>query len=397
MKNKLLALILTIIATLTLCSCTVTSGYNPSNSYKFEINIQTADGNETNYNSLTEMLDAVRPSVFEVYVSDSATASAGAGSGVVFGSAVENNVTYYYLMTCHHVIEGADSISLTATNGNEYPAVLIGGDKKTDIAVLMFSPQRSGFSGVTIPVCQIRLNEDANYPLKVGEDVVAIGNPLGILGGTVTKGIVSAINRNVSVADIGVMSLIQTDCATNSGNSGGGLFDVNGKLIGIINSGYSAYQGLNFAVPIDTALEVATALTETFYFNSNLDYNYGYVEGRYYAAATYSPVRSFGDEIAIYYERVSFSSYVDCLVADVKLGSVYDVAGLDVYDRIVGVSFAGKSYSVSDGQTLVSFLNNFELSATQNAVTFTVCKYGSSETTDIVVTFGQYIYGNTYL
>ncbi len=390
-KSKLLVLLLAVISVFALSSCTITNGYTSSNSITMEVNIQTSSGNETNYNSLTEMLDAVRPSVFEVYVNDSILGTAGAGSGVAFAKSTKNSTNYYYVLTCHHVIEKADSISLTATDGSKYTAALVGGDKKTDIAVIAFT------STSDLPVATVRLEEGSTHPLKVGEDVVAIGNPLGILGGTVTKGIVSAINRNVQVEGIGVMSLIQTDCATNSGNSGGGLFDVNGKLVGIINSGYAAYQGLNFAVPIDTAIDVATELIETCYTNSLTDYNFGYVEGRYYAAATYSPALSFGDELAIYYERVSFSSFVDCLVSEVKPNSVYAKAGFKVYDQIVGVTFNGKAYSVESGEALVTFLNKLELSSTLNTVTFSVIRNGASTTTDLTVTYGQYIYGNTYL
>lgn len=390
-KSKLLTLLLTLIMAFTLPSCVITDGYTSSGSYTLDVNIQTVSGNQSNYNSLTEMLDAVRPSVFEVYTTNTVTGYTGAGSAVVFGKAVEGTNKHYYVLTCHHVIEGANQISLTATNGNKYTATLVGGDKQSDIAVLTMTTTNE------IPVATIRLDKDSTHPLKVGEDVVAIGNPLGILGGSVTKGIVSAINRNIQVEDIGVMSLIQTDCSTNAGNSGGGLFDINGNLIGITNSGYAAYQGLNFAVPIDTAIEIANELMETFYFNSILDYNFGYVSGRYYAAAKYSPVLSFGDEIAIYYEVLGFNSYVDCVVEAVRPGSVYQKAGFSVYDRIVGVTVAGKSYSVTDSESLVNFLNKLKLSATNNTIVFTVVKNGASAPTDLTVTYEQYIYGNTYL
>lgn len=85
--------------------------------------------------------------------------------------------------------------------------------------------------------------------LTVGQDVFAVGNPTGYLPGTVTKGIVSYINREVSVEDIGTMTLIQVDAAINHGNSGGGLFNLAGELIGVVNSGADDYQGLNFAFP----------------------------------------------------------------------------------------------------------------------------------------------------
>ena len=112
--------------------------------------------------------------------------------------------------------------------------------------------------------------------VKVGTEVIAIGNPLGILGGSVTHGIVSAMQREVYLQELGYMELIQTDAAINSGNSGGALFNNQGLLIGIVNSGYSNSQGLNFAIPSNTAKTCFTSIIDTYKDSGT---NYGYSKG----------------------------------------------------------------------------------------------------------------------
>ena len=120
--------------------------------------------------------------------------------------------------------------------------------------------------------------------LKVGESVMAVGNPLGELGGTVTSGIVSALNRSVSIqgsSSVNTMSLIQMDASVSPGNSGGGLFNMNGELVGIVNakSSDSDAEGLGFAIPVNDAVKVAQELLEN-----------GYVTGRPYLGISYFAV-----------------------------------------------------------------------------------------------------------
>ncbi|MBQ8415578.1 MAG: trypsin-like peptidase domain-containing protein [Clostridia bacterium] len=194
--------------------------------------------------------------VIDVVSSGSAygNASTGAGSGVIISKDG-------YLLTCNHVVEGASSVKVTLNSGEVYQATLVGSDESSDLAVLKIDPGEKELTYV---------QHGRSEHLVVGEEVVAIGNPLGTLGGTVTTGIISATERNIQMSDGSVMTLIQTDAAINSGNSGGGLFNLDGDLVGIVNAKYSAsgVEGLAFAIPIDSAYVVELDLIQ-----------YGYVRG----------------------------------------------------------------------------------------------------------------------
>ena len=180
--------------------------------------------------------------------------SSGAGSGVIYTSDG-------YILTCNHVVEGYDVIRVTFANGDYYYAETVGADPQTDLAIIKIE-------GKDLPACIVRDWE--KMPLTIGESVIAIGNPLGILGHSVTGGIISGLARNITVEGQS-MTLIQTDASINSGNSGGGLFDINGSLVGIVNakSTGSTIDNLGFAIPVDTAYKIANELIE-----------HGYVTGR---------------------------------------------------------------------------------------------------------------------
>ena len=180
--------------------------------------------------------------------------SEGAGSGVIVTSDG-------YIATNNHVIDGASKISVTLASGKEYPATLIGKDAKTDLAVIKIS--ETSLKAATL---------GTSASLKVGEPVVAIGNPLGELGGTVTQGIISALDRQIEI-DNEKMTLLQTDAAVNPGNSGGGLFNADGQLIGIVNakSSGSDIEGLAFAIPIDTAKNVINQIISQGYVSGRID------------------------------------------------------------------------------------------------------------------------------
>lgn len=176
----------------------------------------------------------------------------GAGSGVIYK---EDG----YIITNNHVISGASSITVTLHDGTEYPATLVATDELTDIAVIKIDA--TGLQPVTFGDMD---------KVSVGDAVIAIGNPLGTLSGTATEGIVSALEREITI-DNKSMSLIQTSASINPGNSGGGLFDQYGNLIGIVvaKSSGSDVEGLGFAIPVDKVESVAKSLVEN-----------GYVEGR---------------------------------------------------------------------------------------------------------------------
>ena len=180
--------------------------------------------------------------------------TSGAGSGVVI--AKEG-----FIVTNAHVIEGATSVTVRMRDGTEFSAKTVGADERTDIAVLWID---AGDYSLTVATL------GSSFDLVVGEDILAIGNPLGSLGGTVTEGMVSATARQILVSNQR-MTLLQVSAPINPGNSGGGLFNLAGELVGIVNAKVASeeIEGLGFAIPVDTAYEVILELIA-----------HGYVRGR---------------------------------------------------------------------------------------------------------------------
>ncbi|MBW9212116.1 MULTISPECIES: S1C family serine protease [Terrabacteria group] len=174
--------------------------------------------------------------------------SNSAGSGVIISKDG-------YILTNYHVIKNATSIRIKTSDGKHYNAKVIGADAKSDIAVLKVDAKN---------LTPATLGDSSK--ISIGDTAIVIGNPLGTLGGTVTDGIISATSREM-VINNEAMDLIQTNASINSGNSGGGLFDGNGNLIGIVNakdsgttSSGATIEGLGFAIPINKAMEVANEL-----------------------------------------------------------------------------------------------------------------------------------------
>lgn len=214
--------------------------------------------------SVSEVVNVVADSVVEITTSQVTTdifynsyVTSGAGSGVLIGENEEQTISY--IITNYHVIDGADKIIVRLRNGSEYEATALCGDADFDIAVLTISAGDLSYATL-----------GSSKSLRVGEEVVAIGNPLGQLGGTVTDGIISALDRDV-IIDHHRMTLLQTNAAINPGNSGGGLFNMAGELIGIVNAkqAQTGIEGLGFAIPIDVAWNVAEDMIQ-----------YGYVTGK---------------------------------------------------------------------------------------------------------------------
>ncbi len=395
-SKKIFALIVTLLTSLSLTACIVTPLDDVSSTdvvpetYQVTINTQTVT--EPQYSSLVEMLDAVRPSVVEIYTQSSTAVGTGAGSGIIVSQNENNNGTEsdvsddystYLILTCHHVIDGTDSFAVKDIDGNRFTASLIGGDPESDVAVLRIKVNASQTSNLAIATMR-DISTDKN-PLKVGEDVVAIGNPLGTLGGTVTKGIISSTDRTVNVEGQ-QMELIQTDCSINSGNSGGGLFDMQGRLVGVVNAGYTGLQGLNFAIPVDDALQVYQSLVETYYPN------YGYVVGRARVSAENSYALSFGYDIAFAdYSTNMFNYYT--YIMGIKSSSVYYQAGLKAGDYVTAVSFDGDKRIVQGAasSSLVDYLNALDIEI-GDQITFTVVRNGTQM--EFTVTYAQYIYGD---
>ena len=171
----------------------------------------------------------------------------GSGSGIIIGK----NDDSLLIATNYHVVDGADTVSVTCIDGETYEATVNGYDEDKDLAVV--SVALSDISDDTMDQIQVATMGSSD-DLKVGEQVVAIGNALGY-GQSVTSGWVSALNRTISTDDGDSTGLIQTDAAINPGNSGGALLNMKGELIGINSAKYadSSVEGMGYAIPISKA------------------------------------------------------------------------------------------------------------------------------------------------
>lgn len=233
---------------------------------------QTADGS-TDGEALaaTDVAAAISPTVVSIATEQiqynqfwyGAQVSSGAGSGVIIS---EDG----YILTCAHVVSGADSVMVTDYEGNEYEAQIVGSYEAGDIAVIKIDAD--GLQAATLG------DSDA---VKLAETVYAVGNPGGTLGGSITDGIISATERTITVSldssqSYGFASMnntisldvMQTSTAVSPGNSGGGLFNSSGELIGIVNAKSSgeSQEGIGFAIPINTAQEIAESLINNGYY-----------------------------------------------------------------------------------------------------------------------------------
>lgn len=170
----------------------------------------------------------------------------GAGSGVI----IANTGNTYYIVTNNHVVDGYNTIKVFAINGDAegYTAELLERDWTNDIAVLRIETEDE------LAVAEI----GDSSTLKAGQDIAAIGNPLGLFSGTITPGIISAVTRDILIEGV-AMTLIQHSAPVSPGNSGGGLFNMQGQLIGIVNakSSGTSVESIGFAIPINTAYRVA--------------------------------------------------------------------------------------------------------------------------------------------
>ena len=249
----------------------------------------------------------------------------GAGSGVVVSSDG-------YIVTNNHVVDGATNIKVTLADKTTYDATVVGTDEKTDIAVVKINA-----SGLTPAVF------GDSSQIVVGQDVVVIGNPLGSLGGSVTKGIVSALDRQITI-DNQTMTLLQIDAAVNPGNSGGALFNMQGQVIGINSSKIAStdYEGMGFAVPSKTAIDTANSLIQN-----------GYVAGRAKLGITYVSLENFNNASSVLsalesegYKNAQGTMVIQSVESDSSLsGKVQE------YDMIVAVN--GETMTSTDVMTSV--------------------------------------------
>ena len=225
-----------------------------------------------------------------------------------------------YIVTCHHVIEGADIITVTTDDDKEYDAQLIGSDERFDLAVIRIDEE-------DMPAVAL-----GNSDIMVsGEEVVVIGNPLGEFGSSVSAGVLSAPTRELTISGT-PLRLMQTDAAVNPGNSGGALFNMRGELVGIVNAKMSAsgIEGIGFALPWNSIREKVDSIISN---------------------------GSTGEKAVLGVSTKSTSCYVEdktvkCLeITTVREGSAAEKAGLKVGDYLLSAD--GKKLESNDDLTLV--------------------------------------------
>ena len=239
----------------------------------------------------------------------------GSGSGVIV-------TANGYIVTNYHVISEGSTITVYLQDGTEYEAKLIGKDSYTDLAVIKVEAEN-------LPAAVL----GDSTSVSVGDNVFAIGNPLGVLACSVSRGIVSGLDRTIQIDGVS-MTLMQTDAAVNPGNSGGGLFSAEGVLIGIINAKSTGVdvEGLGFAIPIDSAKPIIADLMD-----------YGFVTGRPYLGITMQNISmtdnsadSNSNGFGYGFGNYMFGGYITrVMVTSVEQGSAAAEAGLQVNDIIL--------------------------------------------------------------
>lgn len=305
------------------------------------VNPGELDHEEAGVNAAAKASDSV------VMIAATSQNSTSNGSGLIWAS--NSSVSYSYILTCHHVIEGQDEIKVTLNNNASYYAELVGSDPRTDIAILRI--EASGLPAVVLP------SEDSS--LHVGQSVIAIGNPLGTLGNTVTDGMLSSLARTITVEGT-TMEVVQTSAAVNRGNSGGGLFDMNGQLIGMVNAKVSqaSVEGIGFAIPYSTLKTIAGEIIEK-----------GYVSGRPRLGITTVEINSLDSYLAAikkYPDLEAFASQKTVLQSYFIAG-IYIVDASDVLNYAEGSAefeFGDRIYAigaaqVTSGEEITAALNQY--------------------------------------
>ena len=313
--------------------------------YLTAVKINANNGTAEKMN-VEDVVANVKNSVVEITTETVATGrfmrefvSTGAGSGVVISKDG-------YIVTNNHVVEDANTITVRLIDGGEYTATLVGTDARTDLAIIKISaddlqPAILGYSS----------------ELLVGQTSIAIGNPLGELGGTVTQGIISALDRELTI-DGETMSLLQTDAAVNPGNSGGGLFNLYGELVGVVNakSSGSEIEGLGFAIPIDAAKLVIESIIE-----------YGYVRGRVDTGLTLVDIQDA--QTAMMYRIQQLGLYITKSASgEFQSGDRITAVGGQAVGKLAEFNTQMSKYSVGD------------------TVSITVVRRGESVTASLILT-----------
>ena len=325
-----------------------------SNRTATTVNVKKVDGQTLMspaevYASTVNSVVSINCSAVSTNIFGQQTESASSGSGFIY-------TADGYIVTNQHVIANASSINVTLYNGDTYPATLVGSDSDYDVAVLKINAK-------DLPAVTLGNSTDVN----VGDNVMAIGNPLGELTFSMSSGIVSCVNRAINVEGT-PFNMIQVDASINPGNSGGPLMNLYGEVVGIVSAKYSTYssttvEGLGFAIPIDDVKSIITDIMEN-----------GAVTGKAYMAVT---VGTMNSQMAAQY---SIDIDQGVFVYSVVKGGAGDKAGLRLGDVITKMG----DTTLTSRQDLSAALKSYRSGDT---ATLTVFRDGSYITTDI--TFDQ--------
>ena len=291
--------------------------YSSNNSYENDpIVINEVSYTNKQENNYSKAIDKAYNTVVEIKCTIQTTNQSDFfffGGGSQFSTASGSGVIISddgYIVTNNHVVEGAtgeDAVQVKLFNGEQFTAIIIGTDPRTDLAVLKIDTNGLQFASFT-----------DSSELQMGEDVLAIGNPLG-LGICCSNGIISALEKEITINNV-YLTVIQTNAAVNAGNSGGGLFDLNGNLVGIVNAkktaaalGETSIEGMGYAIPANTVKRIVADLVKN-----------GYVKDR----------AALGVRV---YTGDSYYSTNGVIITEVTPGGSADKAGLKANDIITSV------------------------------------------------------------
>lgn len=325
----------TLSKQLIFCDTYDKGGFSTTNNVKFNSNQKAEDFEKFEYAA-----KEVNRSIVKIIMKDELGKDLSYGSGIIVDIEGGLSLNEYYILTCHHVISGAGNISICVPDANlrnhgdddydekyifngyiggekslnpfEVQEVsLVGGDRDADVAVLKLNASRKSISKLqkaSFPQTENFLKGELEY----AQEVFAIGNPTGQLPMTFLSGNISYLDRTIALDSIGYMKLIQHDCLITHGNSGGGLFNMKGQLIGITNAGSDVYKGMNYAIPYygkDGFMAIAEKLIK-----SSTAKNYGYVEGRWNLGVTISEAENSVKGSSVSVVSVEKNSNVDGLM-----------------------------------------------------------------------------------
>ena len=257
-----------------------------------------------------------------------------------------------YILTNYHVVKGADSVKVTTYDGTDYDAVIVGGDEEYDIAVIKI--EGTDFRSVVL---------GDSSKLRIGEAIAAVGNPLGELTFSMSQGIVSCVDRAITV-DKTPFNMIQVDCSINPGNSGGPLFNSYGEVVGIVSAKYSSYsnttaEGIGFAIPINDVIAMVKDIMTN-----------GYVTNKAYLGI------SAGTLTATMAQQYRYDISKGVFVYSVEDGGAADKAGLKMGDVITKIG----DKTIDSYEDLVAAKKGYSAGDT---ATFTVYRTGGTVTVEL--------------